>query len=114
LNLNITARSNSSFRSSYRPDKILELATRHKIPAIYPSRVFTARGGLMSYDSDSTAVVRQILASHVGKILKGAKPADLPVQQPTTFDLSINRTTAKALKLSVPRTLAVSATELID
>ena len=60
-------------------DQILELAARHKIITIYPNRMYVAHGGLMSYDSDSMAVVRQLGSHYVGRILKGAKPADLPV-----------------------------------
>ena len=83
-------------------DKILELAARHKITAMYPSRVYAVQGGLMSYDSDFVAVVRQLGSDYVGQILKGAKPGDLPVIRPTKFELIINLKTAKALGLDVP------------
>jgi len=94
-------------------DKILELAARHKIPAIYPDREHVVNGGLMSYDTDQIATVR-VFGNYAGRILKGAKPADLPVQRPTKFEFVINLKTAKALGLSIPRILLVAATELID
>jgi putative ABC transport system substrate-binding protein len=94
--------------------KVVELAARHKIPAVYPGRGFVDNGGLMSYYADVMAGFRQIGSLYAAQILKGAKPADLPVQQPTKFDLVINLKTAKALGLTIPNTLMVSATELIE
>jgi putative tryptophan/tyrosine transport system substrate-binding protein len=94
--------------------KIVELAARHKIPAIYSGPRFVALGGLMSYTADLVAAVRQIGSLYVAQILRGAKPADLPVQQPTKFDLAINLKTAKTLGLAVPRTLLAIADEVID
>jgi putative ABC transport system substrate-binding protein len=85
--------------------KIVELAARHSIPAIYSGRWFVVLGGLMSYTADLVAAVRQIGSLYVAQILRGAKPADLPVQRPTKFDLVINLKTAKTLGLTVPRTL---------
>jgi putative ABC transport system substrate-binding protein len=93
-------------------DKILTLAARHKIPAMYSDRAYTMNGGLMSYGSSFAGNYRRG-AVYVGNILKGAKPADLPVQQATKFELVINLTTVKALGLTVPRHLRVLA-DLID
>jgi putative ABC transport system substrate-binding protein len=95
-------------------NKIVELAARHKIPAIYPHRFFADAGGLMSYDADVTALWRLIGSLYVAQILKGAKPADLPVQQPTKFELVINLKTAKTLGLTVPPNLFGLADEVIE
>jgi putative tryptophan/tyrosine transport system substrate-binding protein len=94
--------------------KIVERAARHKIAAMYPNRPFVVDGGLMSYGADQVASFRQLALNYVGPILKGAKPADLPVQQPTKFELVINVKTAKALGLTIPRTLYAAASELIE
>jgi putative tryptophan/tyrosine transport system substrate-binding protein len=102
------------FRSPQNCSTILELAARHRIAAIYPARQFADRGGLMSYDSDTLGVARRLGSHYVGRILKGASPADLPVQGPGKFELVINLTAAKALNLAIPRTLFAAATELID
>ena len=96
-------------------NKILELAADHRIPAIYPLSVFPANGGLMSYGPDDpVAMYHRLATEYVGKILKGAKPADLPVQQPTKFEFVINLKTAKNLGLTIPRVLFASATRVIE
>jgi putative ABC transport system substrate-binding protein len=94
--------------------EIVELAARYRIPAIYSGRRFVDLGGLMSYTADLAAAVRQIGSFYVAQILRGAKPADLPVQQPTRFNLVINLKTAKALGLVVPPAILVRADEVIE
>jgi len=92
---------------------IVALAAQHQLPAIYPYRYFAEAGGLISYGADNLDLYRRA-ASYVDRILQGGKPADLPVQNPTKFELTINRRTAKALGLDVPPTLLAQADEVIE
>jgi putative ABC transport system substrate-binding protein len=92
---------------------LIRLAQQHRLPAIYASRTYVAQGALMSYGPDPYDMFQRA-ASYVDRILKGAKPADLPVQQPTKFELAINLTTAKALGLQIPDKLLALANEVIE
>ena len=92
---------------------IVTLAARHRLPTIYPFRFFVTAGGLASYEPDSIDPQRRA-ASYVDRILKGEKPADLPVQAPTKYELAINLKTAKALGLDVPTSLLARADEVIE
>ena len=94
-------------------DSIIALASRHRLPTIYPYSFFTTAGGLLSYGIDIADLYRRA-ASYVDRILKGEKPADLPVQAPTKYELVINLKTAKALGLTVPPSLLDRADQVIE
>ena len=96
-----------------RRHKILTLAARHKVPAMYPFSAFVFDGGLMSYGV-GRGIFRQVASHYVGQILKGAKPKDLPVQQPSNFELVINLKTARSLGIDVPDKLLALADEVIE
>jgi len=105
--------STSSALTVIRRELIIGLAAKHKLPAVYHRRLFAAAGGLISYGPDTVDPLRRA-AGYVDRILRGANPADLPVQAPTKYELVINLKTAKALGLEVPPTLLARADEVIE
>ena len=94
-------------------ERIVDLAATHRLPAIYDFPQFTEAGGLLSYGTNNADMYRR-LATYVDKILKGAKPGDLPIEQPTTFEFVINLKTAKALGLTVPPSILLQADQVIQ
>jgi putative tryptophan/tyrosine transport system substrate-binding protein len=94
--------------------KVVQLAASHKLPAIYPYQSLVRFGGLMSYEADFPTLAYRLGSAYVARIVKGAKPADLPVEQPTKFNFAINLKTAKALGLSIPPNLLAVADQVIE
>jgi putative tryptophan/tyrosine transport system substrate-binding protein len=98
--------------TNYR-EAIIGLAARHRLPAVYPFRAFVASGGLLSYGTDVVDIFRRT-ATYVDRILKGEKPAELPVQAPTKYELAVNLKTAQALGLEIPQRLLALADEVVE
>jgi len=102
----------NAFTATYR-EQIAALAASHRLPAVYPLRYFATSGGLLSYGFDNIELYKRA-ASYVDRILKGVKPSDLPIQQPTKFELVVNLKTAKTLGLTIPESFLVRADEVIE
>ena len=107
----LTVLPSNMFHREHR--RLVDLAARHRLPAVYPWRDFVDAGGLMSYGASLTDSSRRA-ATYVDKILKGAQPGDLPIEQPTKFELVVNLKTAKALGLTVPQAILARADEVIE
>ena len=103
----------SSILTEVHRDLIIALAARHRLPAVYSERNFVTGGGLISYGADLSEGYRSA-AGYVDRILKGEKPADLPVQAPVKYELTVNLKTAKSLGLTVPDTVLARADEVIE
>ena len=103
----------SCYFNAVNTPRIVALATKHRLPAIASGRGWAESGGLMSYGPRASDMAK-LTATYVDKVLKGAKPADLPVEHPTKFELVINLKTAKALRLTIPRTLILQADQVIE
>ena len=99
--------------TAFHRNEIIALAAKHRLPAVYPYRYFVGDGGLISYGPDTIGQYRRA-ADYIDRIFKGEKPADLPVQTPTKYNLAINLKTAKSLGLTVPPTLLARADEMIE
>jgi putative ABC transport system substrate-binding protein len=102
-----------SAAAAFHRELIVGLAARHRLPAVYNTRYYVARGGLISYGPDYVDEFRRA-ATYVDRILRGDKPADMPVQAPTKYELVINLRTAKAIGLTVPPALLARADEVIE
>ena len=107
----LTVLASNMFNSERK--RLVDLAAEKRLPAVYASREFVDAGGLMSYGANSADLHRRA-ATYVDKILKGAKPGDLPVEQPTKFELVINLITAKSLGLTIPQSVLAHADEVIQ
>jgi len=107
----LTALPNNMFLREHR--RLVDLAAKHRLPAVYPLREFVDAGGLMAYGANLADLHRRA-ATYVDKILKGTKPGDLPIEQPTKFDLVINLKTARALGLTIPQSLLQRADQVIE
>src|SRR5438046_10406415 len=107
----LTVLSSSMFINERR--RLVDLVAKNRLPTLYPTRESVDAGGLMSYGPNLADVFRRA-ATYVDKILKGAKPGDLPVEQPTKFELVINLKTAKALRLTIPQSLLLRADQVIE
>jgi ABC-type uncharacterized transport system substrate-binding protein len=103
----------ASTSAAVHRDLIITLAARHRLPAVYAFRYFVNRGGLISYGANTIDIYRHA-ARYVDRILKGEKPGDLPVQQPTNYELVINLKTAKALGIEMPASVLARADEVIE
>jgi putative ABC transport system substrate-binding protein len=101
-----------SFQTFANRGRIAELAIQHRLPGVFTLRQYAEAGGLMSYGPDWSTLLRQ-LAQQVDRILRGAKPGELPMEQPSKFELVVNLSTAKALGVAIPQSVLVRADELI-
>jgi putative ABC transport system substrate-binding protein len=103
----------ASTQAQIHRNQIITLAARHRLPAVYPYRFYVSGGGLVSYGPSTTDLFRRA-AGYVDRILKGEKPADLPVQAPSKYETVLNLKTAKALGLTVPQSILLRADEVIE